>query len=236
MVSSWKLETSRTMTVFSLDSATNEIAGVPMLPPTATGRPPAARISPASVVVVVLPFDPVMATIGPERFWAASSISPITDSPRERACTSGAASTGTPGLTTIRSCPRNVRSPWPPVSTAMPWSRSRGISSRSWSGDFVSETVTRAPRAFRNSADATPDLPSPTTSTRLSLTSTEIQFLPQSHRDTEKTAWALLRASLSPWWIAFLPQLQGREREQSKDQRCDPEAHDHLRLRPTQKF
>ena len=39
-------------------------------------------ISPASVVVVVLPFDPVMATIGPGRNCAASSISPITVSPK----------------------------------------------------------------------------------------------------------------------------------------------------------
>ena len=77
-------------------------------------------ISPARVVVVVLPFDPVMATIGPGRNCAASSISPITFSPSARACTSGGASTGTPGLTTIRSCPRKVRSPWPPVSTAIP--------------------------------------------------------------------------------------------------------------------
>ena len=86
----------------------------------AVGKPPAATISPASVVVVVLPFEPVMATMFPGRNCDASSISPITGSPSARACTSGGESTGTPGLTTIRSCPRNVRSPCPPVSTAMP--------------------------------------------------------------------------------------------------------------------
>ena len=42
---------------------------------------------------------------------AASSISPMTVSPALRACTSGGTSTGTPGLTTMRSCPRKVRSP-----------------------------------------------------------------------------------------------------------------------------
>ena len=91
-----------------------------MFPPTSVGSPPAVRISPVSVVVVVFPFDPVMATIGPGRNCAASSISPITASPIARACTSIGASTGTPGLTTIRSCPRNVRSPCPPVSTVIP--------------------------------------------------------------------------------------------------------------------
>jgi len=75
----------------------NEIAGVPMLPPTSAGTPAAVMISPVSVVVVVLPFDPVMATIGPGRNWAASSTSPITASPKARACTNGGASTGTPG-------------------------------------------------------------------------------------------------------------------------------------------
>ena len=45
------------------ESRRNVIAGVPMLPPTSALRPPAARISPARVVVVVLPFEPVMATM-----------------------------------------------------------------------------------------------------------------------------------------------------------------------------
>src|SRR5882762_1162208 len=64
----------------------------------------------------------------------------------------------------------------------MPWSSRRGISSRSWSGDLVSETVTRAPWSFRKRAEATPDLPRPTTSTCLSLTSTKVKFY---HRGTE---------------------------------------------------
>ncbi len=56
-----------------------------MFPPTRVGSPPAARISPVKVVVVVLPFDPVMATIGPRKNCAASSISPITASHKARA-------------------------------------------------------------------------------------------------------------------------------------------------------
>src|SRR5579859_2284591 len=160
------------------------MAGVPIFPPTSVGDPLAVMISPASVVVVVLPFDPVMATIGPGKNCAASSISPITLSPSERACTSGGASTGTPGLTTIRSCPRKVRSPWPPVSTVMPLSSSTGISLRSSSPLLVSDTETLAPCFFKNKAEATPDLPRPTTSTRFPFNSIDT-ISPLHHRVTE---------------------------------------------------
>ncbi len=47
------------------DCSTKVIAGVPMFPPTSVLRPPEAMISPVSVVVVVLPLEPVMATILP---------------------------------------------------------------------------------------------------------------------------------------------------------------------------
>ncbi len=153
-----------------------------MLPPTSAGNPAAAMISPTSVVVVVLPFDPVMATMEPGRNCAASSISPMTTSPRARACANFGASTGTPGLTTMRSWPRKVRSPWPPVSTVIPWSSSTGISLRSSSPLLVSETVTLAPCAFMKSAEATPDLPRPTTSTRLLFSSISTYFTTESQR------------------------------------------------------
>src|SRR5450631_2402720 len=182
------------------------MAGVPILPPTSVAKFPAAIISPAKEVVVVLPLAPVMAAIGPARNCAASSISPITGSPRLRACTSCGASTGTPGLTTIKSCPRKVRSPCPPVSTVMPCSSRSRISSRSSASGLESDTVTRAPRDFRKSAEATPDLPRPTTRTRLFCSSIQ------------------------------LSQFQGGQREQREDQRCDPEAHNHFRLRPAQQF
>src|SRR6266481_521597 len=205
-----------------------------MLPPTSVLIPPALRISPASVVVVVFPLEPVIATIGPGRCRAASSISPMTGSPAPRACTSGGASTGTPGLTTIRSWPRNVRSPWPPVSTVMPWSSRIGISSRSWSGDLVSETVTRAPRSLRNRAAATPDLPSPTTRTRLSLRSTGVSFTTETWKQAEK------RGRLFPLDLCshgrFSSQFQSGQGEQREDQRRDPEADDHFRFRPSQQL
>src|SRR6266566_7765586 len=89
IVSSWKLETSSTAMVSGVAPSTSEIAGGPILPPTIVGYPPAPIISPASVVVVVLPLDPVIATMVPGKNWAANSISPITVSPSARACLNG---------------------------------------------------------------------------------------------------------------------------------------------------
>ena len=51
---------------------------------------------------------------------------------------------------------------------------------------FESDTVTRAPRDFKNSAEATPDLPRPTTSTRLLLSSIKFHCT-SANRDTIKT-------------------------------------------------
>src|ERR1039458_1083536 len=95
----------------------------------------------------------------------------------------------------------------------MPRSSSAGISLRNWSSRLASLTVTCAPRDSRNSAAAMPDLPSPTTRTRLPLTSIDA-FLPWS----------------GPYFN--LPQFQRGECKQCEDQRADPEAHNHLRLRP----
>ena len=56
-----------------------------MFPPTSTRRPAACSIRPTSVVVVDLPFVPVIATTRPRSQREASSSSPITGTPRERA-------------------------------------------------------------------------------------------------------------------------------------------------------
>ena len=177
------------MTVPEVAFGTSEIAGVPIFPPTNVFKPlPFERISPIKVVVVVFPFDPVIATMSPWRNFDASSISPITGWPNALAWMMGSASMGTPGLMTIRSWLWNVRSPWPPVSTVIPSSSSAGISWRRWSSDFASETVTWAPWAFKNRAEATPERPNPTTSTRLPLNSIR-PFSPQRHRVTEASSF-----------------------------------------------
>jgi len=150
-----------------------------MLPPTCTESFPASRIAPHKDVVVVLPFDPVIASVLPFRYWAASSNSPIIGSPKACTCTSSGVSSGTPGLTTIRSCLRNVKSPWPPASTAMPSSSSAGMSFPSASALRLSDTVTCAPLRRRKSAAARPDLPRPTTNTFFPFSSMLLIFRPE---------------------------------------------------------
>ena len=56
-----------------------------MLPPTVTLNPAASSIRPVSAVVVDLPFVPVIAITRPCSQRDASSISPITGTPRSRA-------------------------------------------------------------------------------------------------------------------------------------------------------
>src|SRR5579875_3436465 len=195
--------------------------GTPMLPPTRDGMPASARIAPASVVVVVLPFEPVMARILPLRNCAASSSSPMTGSPKLLACTSSGVSSGTPGLTTIRSCRRKVSSPWPPASTAMPCSIRAGISLLSISALRMSETVTCAPRRRRKRAAANPDLPRPTTRTFLPLSS---MVIPNAGMRARTRSFSHARLGLA--------KFQCRQCKECKYQGGDPEAHDHLGLGP----
>ena len=79
-----------------------------MLPPTVTLKPAASRIRPVSAVVVDLPFVPVMAITRPRSQRDASSISPMTGTPRARARLNHRLIGGTPGLSTIRSASAKV--------------------------------------------------------------------------------------------------------------------------------
>src|SRR5262245_52240253 len=99
--SSWNDETSVTAT--SGGSAAARTSGVPRLPPVKTRRPPAASARPTSVVVVLLPFVPVMPITGQSSSRNASSTSAHTGSPRRTASRRRGAPRGTPGLGTTRS-------------------------------------------------------------------------------------------------------------------------------------
>ena len=79
-----------------------------MLPPTVTVKPAASSIRPVSAVVVDLPFVPVIAITRPCSQRDASSISPMTGTPRSRAACTAGCSGGTPGLSTTRSAFVNV--------------------------------------------------------------------------------------------------------------------------------
>ena len=111
VVSSWKLETSRTDQLSAVLESIKDTTGTPMLPPTSVGSPAAVRISPSSVVTVVLPLEPVTARILPLRKRPASYSSPMTGKPKLFTCASSGVSSGTPGLTTIRSWRRKVSRP-----------------------------------------------------------------------------------------------------------------------------
>ena len=81
-----------------------------MFPPASARRPPAASMRPMSVVVVDLPFVPVTAMIRPDSQRDASSTSPMTGTPRERAAAIAGWVSGTPGLSTMRSAAVKVAS------------------------------------------------------------------------------------------------------------------------------
>ncbi|KAF0239661.1 MAG: hypothetical protein FD167_4356 [bacterium] len=76
---------------------------------------------------------------------AASSISPMIFFPALRALVKGTISSGTPGLTTIRSVSRTALSLLPPVSTAIFLEERKSISLLSFSADLASLTRTLEP-------------------------------------------------------------------------------------------
>src|SRR5579872_131681 len=114
----------------------------------------------------------------------------------------------------------------------MPRSSSTGISFCNCASDRVSETVTRAPWSCRKNAAATPDRPSPTTSTLLSFNS---MLNPLSHELSSRHAQNQ-RAMRQGETQMLLAQLQGSKRKQCNHQGGDPEANDDFRLRPAHQF
>src|ERR1700678_1124902 len=191
--------------------------------------PEAARISPVSVVVVVLPLEPVMARMLPLRNCAASSSSPMTVNPKALTWTSSGVSSGTPGLTTIRSWRRKVSRPWPPDSTMMPCSRRAGISLAKAAAERMSETVTCAPCWRRNRAADRPDLPNPTTRTFLPFNSIRtpalIGSIANSNCGTQRRCGC-----------AALAEFERGECKQCKHQGRNPEADDDFGFAPAEEL
>ena len=85
MVSSWKEDTSATISPSTAKLSAWAASGVPMLPATSTGRGCSDSSAPVSAVVVVLPLVPVMAMVSPSIARQPSSSSPISGRPRSRA-------------------------------------------------------------------------------------------------------------------------------------------------------
>ena len=90
MLMSWKLDSSTTATASGVTSASWGSSAAPMLPPKKTLRPAASNILEISVVVVVLPSEPVTATISQGQNSKKSSTSLVTIAPAfSAACSSG---------------------------------------------------------------------------------------------------------------------------------------------------
>src|SRR5216684_5866053 len=204
----------------SLVYSTRAIRGVPIFPARIVENPAFFKMCSIKEVVVVFPFDPVIPIKRPRRKRSASSTSLQMVTPFARAACSKRASAGTPGLGTIRSCSRNVFSLWPPNSSFTPAVRRGAMASPISFSARASVAVTFAPRAAQKSAVATPVLASPTTSTRLPRNSNEAGIF-----------FSTILGTKPP-----LPQLQGRQRKQRKNQRGNPKPHDHFRFAPTEQF
>ena len=139
----------------------SRVTGVPILPPTCTGTPASRRMWPIRLVVVVLPFEPVIPMVRPLRNGAASSTSPITAhaAPARRL--------------ERRQVGRHVGREHDQVAAFEHLGRSAGrrgcpielAASGSWSSGLRSVARTTAPCARAGTAaDATPDFFIPTTS------------------------------------------------------------------------
>ena len=119
-----------------------------MLPATTVDKPAARASAPVSVVTVVLPFEPVIASTfcpgGSAR--AKSSMSPTSSAPRATAAAIDGWSLAIPGLIAIRSAPANVASVNGPVVSATCGQR-RGKPVREWRrGTGVRDAHQRAAR------------------------------------------------------------------------------------------
>src|SRR5918999_2088864 len=140
--SSWKLDTSLTISSPGGTASTSPVSGRPTFP--ATGAP---SIAPSSSLVVVLPFVPVTATSGLSSSRKPSSSSLQTGTPRALASRTSAFSAGTPGLLTSRPTPsRSETSPSFPSVRSAP--------------------MTSTPRRSSAAAAARPERASPSTSAR----------------------------------------------------------------------
>ncbi len=158
--SSWKLETSATAISGAWSSAL--MSGVPRLPPMKVRRPARSRARPTRLVVVLLPFVPVMATSGQARRRKASSISLQTGMPRRTAAASTGTSRGTPGLGTTSSTPARSCGPSSPKRSSTP---AGAPVTPSAAAGRASATRTRTPRAVSAAATACPVRRKPSTRT-----------------------------------------------------------------------
>ena len=159
--SSWNEDASHTIVTSCSTEPTSELAAVPTLPATATGKPASRWMCPISSTVVVLPFVPVTATNSFGSIRHASSSSPSTGRPRSRAAAITGACAGTPGLLTTARTRSEQRHALLAHMHAPPRHRS---STSAPAGEPASTPITSSPAARSASAAAMPERARPTTS------------------------------------------------------------------------
>src|SRR5690554_349393 len=184
---------------------------MPKFPPTATCSPAVRAISPTRVVTVLLPLEPVMATMGALAYWRNRSTSPRMATPACLACWIAGNSRLSPGLTSnwsawVRKSPSRG-----PRRTST-WGSSAFNSSSPGGAKRVSTTANGRPLPARKRAQDNPVLPSPTTMVSLS---------------------DAIRAMLASYSKRSpLTNLQGGQANQDQHYRNNPKAHNHAGLRP----
>ena len=155
------------MTLSATASLATPHATVPIFPAINGFFAPCSSISKINVVVVVLPFVPVIPINGASLTKYASSISVITGRPRRIASAIIGLLYGIPGFFTTNSKPSsNKSSGWRPQITVMPFVNNACASGLASKG-LASFTVTNAPSSCKTSAAATPLFANPKTNTFL---------------------------------------------------------------------
>ena len=195
-------------------SATISVTGRPMFPPTSVGRPAAFKISPTSVVVVVFPFDPVIATTSP-----CKNCAPQLQLANDRA---------SPSRAPASAPARRHRHTRAHHNQILPPKRQQPMAPRlhheSLHPAAPAAPQSASPAAHRSPSPA-PHAPSKTAPppARSSPAQPPARVCSSSPHARSSTLYISLRSAL--------PQLQRRQRKQRKHQRHNPEPRNHLRLR-----
>ena len=167
MLWSWKELSSSTAQSSAFISGALSSSGVPIFPPSQTVKPRAFNSSEMMVVVVVLPSEPVTATIRQGHTWKKASISEVMRAPRSFAATSSGLNGCRPGVRKITSSVRSVRYPSPSTSRQPDRSSSSAISGPSFSRLRASRAVTSHPASSSSRSNGRLLTPIPSTATRL---------------------------------------------------------------------
>ena len=157
---------------------------------------------------VLLPLEPVTATMGPRASRENRSISPVTGTPAATASSSAGSRRSTPGLTTSSPAPSRLPARKPPSSTSMAGSSFRKLGQP------------RRPRAAVHHAET------PAAAAEMARAGKA------GVAETDDHTGGFLSGGACHHGFRASAQFQRNQPEQDQHQGDDPEAHDHPRFRP----